>query len=852
MLSIKKSFLCKTNLKNGGIQVLGSNRTGKATSEYSDGEILNESPETSFQNIKAGDVFNLFEDVVLNSKWDIRDNENGSTIVLAREHMFYEEVQNEKEKIDKLIDNVELEGFSFECNPINLFNKACSVLVDNGITQGFDQTTEAILKKGTEKTDTLKKVLDRDSVRKFSEIHYAFSGFNLIYSDISINEDVFNTVSYSYTQSENSNDSDFTVMVSLIPENSSRYIREASVSPPYDFCDYLRSVENLNRNIEYFENVLLKNLENSYGGKIFIKYNPDIEIDDKIVLVDNINSTNGIFKVSTYEHRFTNDGLVTVVNVKACVSITDPALDVYSLNYLMNLHKDLKDEIKKDENSNLGNDIVFTNIFSSVAKVMYQIPKYGMFYNKEDKWFLDNEYPIKDNNVRANSLPIKFYPIIKKGKTYLPENIETCFYSTELENQGFMSALLKNIRTSVTGMFQDGVEFTLGTIRYTLDFLISMPTFGLHELIKPALGIQYGKMMSTFEDDNLTNNQIDMLIDNENFYSDNLELGNPSNYRNQEKNAEYIVSFFNMKAQQESGLFTWKNDELSKSISDGKILEKLKIKESVSSMIANYSCDTLFAVEIYDGFRIDRFNYTHNNFIKNVFGEIEAKHIISSNKYGNEYGVIYSSNKEKYNSYFDKNNKTIEIGNGKKAVVCEMNVEDFKYGLFAPNHPQLITEDVRRYINSVKKIKFVWLHNYYGSDPTAPDERKNIFYNVLKSANGMVENDTGVIIVGDFNLQIDNNRVGNKTPATSTNQNIVLTERDGFRSCIDKPTTLSSTSGSKFVNQFDNVLISNNLVEFYDKGLIKTDINKYYAPNGVDRRDVSDHLPVFIIFKKNK
>lgn len=850
MLSIKKSFLCKTNLKNGGIQMLGSNRTGKTTSEYTDGEILNESPQTSFQNIKPGDVFNLFEDVVLNSNWDVRDNFNGSTIVLAREHMFYEEIQNEKEKIDKLIEDTKLEGFSFTCNPINLFNEANSVLVKNGITQGFDQTTEAIVKTGNEKEDNLERMLNRDNVRKFSEIHLALNGFNLIHSDISVNEEIFNTVSYNYYNGEK-NDSDYTVMVSLIPENSSRRMREASVSPPYHFCDYLADVENLNRNIEFFENVLFKNLENAYGGKIFIKFNPDIEIGDKIVLVDNVNSVNGIFKIDTYEHSFTSDGLVTIANVKACVSITDPTLDVYSLNYLMNLHKDLKDELNKSENSNLANDIVFTNIFSTIAKVMYQIPKYGMFYNKEDKWFTDNEYPVKDNNVRANSLPIKFYPLIKKGKAHLPENIESCFFSTELENQGFMSALLKNIKNSVTGMFQDGREFTMGTVRYVLDFIVSIPTFGLHELLKPSLGIQYGKMMSTFSEDELSNEQINMLVDNDKFFSKNFELGNPNNYKTQENNAEYIVSFFNMKAQKEDGLFYFKNEEMVKSLSEVQLAEKIKIKESISSMIANYSCDTMFAVEVYDSFKVDRLNYGHDLFIKNVFGEIEGKHVISSNKYGNEYGVIYSSNKNKYNSYFGNNNKTIDIGNNKKAVVCEMNVENFSY-IFSPNYTQLITPSVAEYVDNIKKIKFIWLHNYYGSDPNAPDERKQIFYNVLKNANEMIEKDTGVIILGDFNLQIDNNRLGNKTPASSTNQYVILNERDRFTSCIDKPTTLSSTSGDRFVNQFDNVLISDNLKDYYDRGLIKTNVNKYYTPSGIDRRDISDHLPIVIIFKKNK
>lgn len=846
MFSIKKSSLSRYMFDTGEITYLGNNNYNFA----SEGKLSNNSPKTSFQNIKVGDVFNLFETMVLNSKWDIRDNDSGSTIILGREHMFYEKAQSEKKKVDKMIIENELYSFKLTESPLSLFSHASSTLVDKGITQGFDQTTEAILKDTSkiEKTE-LEDILNRKNIRKFSEIHYALNGFNLIYSDIKTNEDIYNTASYNYK-----NNSDKTVMVSLIPENSSRSLREVSLSPPYHICDVLESEDNMNRNIEFFENMLLKNLENSYSGKIFIKFNSDIEVDDKIILIDNINSVFGMFKVETYEHRYTADGLITVVNIKACVNISDPTLDVYAQSYLMKLHNDLK------EDTDLKDSVVFANIFSTVAKIMYQLPKYGAFYNKEDSWLSSSEYPIKDNNSRANSLPIKFYPLVKKGKAYLPENIESCFYSTTIHTQSFMSALLKNIGLSVRGMFQDGRDFALGTIRYTLDFLISMPTFGLHELLKPTFGIQYKKMMETFGDSELSDGQIDLLSDNENFYSAESGIGEASNFRNPDKNIDYTVSFFNMKAQKEEGLFHFKNEEIAKATPLDKLRDKLQTKEQVSSMIANYSCDTMFAVEVYSGFKIDRLGYTHKNFLENVFGNTFEKHELTEDKFnGKEYGIIYSPNISKYQQYFNEKSYTVDVSVNRKAVVSPMNIEEFnfkigsKYNYFSN---QLGGRDnYSNYTTIINKIYFVWFHNYYGSKPDSINDRITIFNNLISIGNNLLLKDpeVGVVILGDFNLQIDNDRVKDKTPASSTNQNVVITkEAHNFISCIDKPTTLSSTSGNKFVNRFDNILISSNLEFFYNQGNIKTSINKYYAPSGVDRRDVSDHIPVSIHFKKNK
>lgn len=842
MFEIKKSAMSRYSFDTGNQMDNGTNY-----SKPMDREIVNESPKTSFQNIKVGDVFNLFETMVLNSKWDIRDNNSGSTIILGREHMFYEEVQDEKEKIDKMLIENELYKFELIESPLSLFSHASSTLINNGITQGFDQTTEAILKDTTKiKKTKLEDILNRKNIRKFSEIHYALNGFNLIYSDIKTNEDVYNTVSYNYK-----NNSDKTVMVSLVPENNSRNLREVSLSPPYHICDVLESKENMNRNIEFFENMLLKNLENSYSGKIFIKFNPDIEIDDKIILIDNINSTFGMFKIETFEHRYTSDGLITVTNVKACVSISDPTLDVYAQSYLMKLHNDLK------EDTDLKDNVVFTNIFSTIARIMYQLPKYGAFYNKEDSWLSSTEYPIKDNNTRANSLPIKFYPLVKKGKAYLPENIESCFYSTTIHTQSFMSALLKNIGLSVRGMFQDGREFALGTIRYTLDFLISMPTFGLHELLKPTFGLQYKKMMETFGKGELSDGQINLLSDNENFYSAESGIGEASNFRNPDKNIDYTVSFFNMKAQKEEGLFHFKNKEIAKATPLDKIRDKLHTKEQVSSMIANYSCDTMFAVEVYSGFKINKLEYTHQNFLKNVFGDTYEKHELTEDKFnGKEYGIIYSPNISKYQQYFNEKSYTVDISANRKAVISPMNIEEFNFKnttKFGGN--KIYFTGVEKTTNIINKIYFVWFHNYYGSKPDSIEERISIFNNLINVGNGLLSKDpeVGVVILGDFNLQIDNDRVRDKTPASSTNQNVVITkETHGFISCINKPTTLSSNSGNKFVNRFDNILISCNLEFFYNQGNIKTSINKYYVPNGVDRRDVSDHIPVSIHLKKNK
>ena len=809
-------------------------------------EVKNNTPDTDFQNAKAGEIFNLLENMVLNSTWDIRDNKNGSSILLGRSHMFYKENQDEKEKIDSLLEKEKI-YFDLFNNPLGLFNKSSKTLVENGINNSFDQTTETLLKNDNtpKKTEYIKEILDRDHIRKVSELHFAINGFNLIHAEIKVNEEVFNTISYNYEEERGITDifsGDKSVIVSLVPESNTLHLSEVSFPPPHYITSFLEDKKNINRNIEFFENMLLKNLENSYTGKIFTKFNDEIELGDIIVLIDNINSLNGIFRIETFEHRFTKDGLITVLNVKAYVTLNDPELDVYSNSILANLHKQLKEEEVED-------NIVFGNIFSNIAKVMYQIPKYAMFYHKDDKAYSDNHYPIKDKNIRTNALPIKFHPMIKKGRMYLPKNIEHCFYCTEIENQSYISALLKNISNSVIGLFQDGSEYAIGTVRYTLDFLISIPTFGLHEFLKPLLGFQYKKMMDIFDNRNFTNNQIDLMKDNENFYIKDEEGFNTKNYFNQEKNSEYTVSFFNMKAQQEKNLFHFKNEKSMETVDISILNKKIQHKMGVSKAIVENSCDTMFSVEVYDGFKIPRLNYTYEDYIAGVFGKTYEKFELFENKYGKEFGIIYSKNNDKFNSYFAKDSYTIEIEPGRQAVVSTMYVKEFNY--FYRGKVDLLSGTGFSGTYSLTEIKFIWFHNYYGSSPDSIEKRKKIFYNILNSAKEMINDSVGVIIIGDFNLHIDNDRYTINTPAVSTNQSVIITkEKDRFVSCIDKPTTLSSTTANKFVNKFDNILISDNLDYFHEEGLIKTNINKYYLPTGVDRRDISDHLPIYVSFKK--
>lgn len=301
-----------------------------------------------FEGENSGTIFNTFENITLNSFWDIREDKDFSTIILGRNHMFYTAdgvpiaYLNEYGKQDNNL-NIKISGNS--CNPLDFLNIVNHHLVNTLKKEElYDDATYISYKFDEDnfKTNNLEKNLNRDNVRRISENHFVISGYNLLFQEIKVDNNVINSVvpsgdfSWFSFDVKNTILSLFDVTKNQNNKSNSEYFNNLIVSQKVIIPSFLYDgfgeldEKSLSLIVEYLSNYLLKQVEYCYSGKIFMKYNPRIEIGDTITLLDEISSTYGVFRVDSFEHSLDTRGLITVVNVKATWDFKDPLLDTFS------------------------------------------------------------------------------------------------------------------------------------------------------------------------------------------------------------------------------------------------------------------------------------------------------------------------------------------------------------------------------------------------------------------------------------------------------------------------------------------------------------------------------------------
>ena len=201
--------------------------------------------------------------------------------------------------------------------------------------------------------------------------------------------------------------------------------------------------------------MLIKELSYCYQGKIFIKYNDDIEIGDTITLLDETTTTFGIFEIDAFEHTFDERGLITVLFVKAKVNHVDPFLDLYNLKLGYNLINEFQEKVILENNSEVTLNFKLKNIFGFYLKTLLQSPKYLVPKYMESSGsayeLFNSDGKIYQFEYSSIQTPIRIFPVLKRGKMVYPSTLEFAFFNDDnSEIDSFITMFLNKIAISMT------------------------------------------------------------------------------------------------------------------------------------------------------------------------------------------------------------------------------------------------------------------------------------------------------------------------------------------------------------------------------------------------------------------
>lgn len=840
--------------KNINGDIIGGSGFTQWTVYNNQGEkISSEDVDLEVKSFTVGDCLNLYEKLVLDSSWSIIDSDYGSTFILARKHMFYTPNNSLIKKIDTItlkddpLDREKIKRVYEKKDELNLLNDSATLLAGLDLLNDDVGVLSEYLKSSDvkNKDDSVYDILAGDSTKKVSVNHFAVSKHNLIFHEIAVENNTPNTIKYMYENILNIDQEDLVSILPLLSDNGlTKYkIIEKTVTPIVDQQDKDARIfsptswfgnKNKVRSIEFLSNQLLNEIRWCYQGKIFIKYNPEIKSGDTITLLDDVTSTYGKFEIDSFEHIFDSRGMITICNVKACIDLVDPALDVYARKIALELSADIQKSFENKEQTRIE-EISIKNLLSYYNKISLQQYLYGKIHHMEEHNYFDDSgiYPEVDDSILAPALAVRFIPFSKKGKIQVPESLKGAFFYGEKDPFISFGERLKFYASDfVYHSIKNIKGWGSSVLRYAADFLISIPTLNLHEFIKLDIGMTQNKVVeNSIDESNVNDEMIDTLIKD----TDYTSWASGDNYH-------ITFGFFNVMAQRQTNLMPGiNNDNINLSYDEFK--QRADKKAEVIRKIIESKFDICGCVEMYDSFKSESGNdkYEINNFIDNCKpkGFVELREHLFSNHFGSEMGVLYFKN-----NMFSNEKST--------KIMISQNTYPFAEtsGDTTRNYVET-TVDVSNlgYLNEdgqqVDKIYFIWFHNIFGSSDLKIDSRESNIKDLISKYGKLAEDNPniGVVIMGDHNLEVVN---PNSKPKGQHNKRLFLGsfQSYGFINYMRLPTTLTK-DGSVTGSIYENVLLSPSLVN----NKLYIDVSRFMYPYS-NKSLISDHVPVFVGLKK--
>ena len=812
----------------------------------------NKNFDYEIRGLSAGQIFNLFENSILNIKWDVRESYDFESIVLARDHMFYT-VDNDdlkhyfdfKSKNFNIDDNktfkLEFESEKDNLNsPLEFFYRVNYVninLLKNDSVYDYGTIEHYIIdaEERKEFKNNTQKYLYRNNCRKYSENFFAVSNFNLISHNITVNSKIANTVSEIY-------DEDKKNTISILGEGTDDQTIENVVDPEIIVSSVNHDKRNLRRNNEYLATKLINDLKYVYEGSIIIKYNPNLEIGDTITLIDQINDVFGIFEIDGVEHVLDQRGLLTNLLVKSYWKVVDPILDFHSTEISFKLLNQLTASNIVNISEKTKNKI--SKIIGYYLKFIVQSPKYCTVFHKKKASIFSHKTIANNNFLTPTALPVKFYPMVKKGIAQIPDNIKYAFFEnpSECSHYYFLRFIIASMQDFMISFFKTFYQISKEVIIFVADILLSLATFDMHEFFKPLFGITSDKAIKkTYDELEKIDNTVSKSISTYNPYDDKYNLSG---------NFDLTIGFFNVRLQNVKDLFAQKYIPVTEENAVNLLSEKVRVVKKMLSDVF----DCLCLVELYDGFNNgkdcgfkiknnDGSDYSYKNFISDITMQSENEAInnfnclclepVFSNVYGKEYGAVIAKKTKVSSSRFLY--KTVELQEGRKAIEFIIDISALS-----------VENNINRKAK-IKLLKIIFLHNLYGDSQLEKGKNsldiriENVNILLRKYMQEALSDETGVVIMGDFNLHLYSGPNPIETSSSKKNYIYHIDDKYNFIATIEALTTLGQ-DGEVTGSQYDNILVSKNILN-------KIKVSTFEYPEN-DKIVVSDHIPVYIGIKK--
>jgi endonuclease/exonuclease/phosphatase family protein len=820
-----------------------------------------------FTNNTFPEVMNFYENLVLTSAWDVRENADYETLLLARSHLFYNTIKykwknnlvfndflnkiNEKKDNDletTEIKNKKIESKNNTSNPLRLFSDAFNHSIqEKYIDVAYDFKPEE--NKNNEEQgifDNFEKNLFRNGSRKFSENHFAISKINLISHDIKIN----NTPNSVSIVTGNGEDDEDKIVLSVVNSGVMNDIVEKPISNVLNSIGEEITENNFLIQADYMATQLIKELELTYQGTITILYNKDIQMGDLITLIDETASLQGIFKIMSFEHILDTRGLITILKVCASFEIRDPVINTYSNDISYKLMESFKENVAVGFDE--SDSYIVNKVFAYYMKYITHSEKYTNFRYV----FFENEKGTSEIGDIATErsrltftpsiIPIRFYPMLKKGIMQIPDNLEKAFgYQNAYYQEGifkyfsnFFSIKIKNTLKSFGKTMVKAIVFLADTVAETL-------SFGLSNLLKPFFGVT-----QKHSDEGIIG-EID--VDKNEFKTTPYSPYGNITSNNLGRKFDFTVAFFNTQLQSTDNLnnnFVIKDKD--------KAIKNLIFKEKSVKNYITETFDITLMVEIYDGFNKEVNgtklipNYTYKDYIKNIEPENNSSNILGplfTNHHGSEFGVVFSKNK-------NSTSKLHKSGVVEKVVISKDSNGNLKTELRERNFVETII-DISELNMPISKLHIFWFHNFYGASDYDVDDisiRRKFISNILKVMQQRLNENKGnvaTILMGDCNLQLFNfgEKGVKKHIGDSVLNNYYYVLPEAYKKSLYVKLSEATTIDTKgeLKNAFDNIVVSKNLIEGEMANYFYTSIYNYPVEN---KRMVSDHIPVYIGFKR--
>ncbi|MGL5713958.1 MAG: hypothetical protein ACRCX2_13130, partial [Paraclostridium sp.] len=480
--------------------------------------------------------------------------------------------------------------------------------------------------------------------------------------------------------------------------------------------------------------------------------------------------------------------------------------------------------------------IALSNLLALYNKAMMTNTKYCKMIECEEPDIFSTleEYPVVGDQSNMPALAVRFIPFSKKGKVQIPESLKSAFlYDESNEFSKFSRQLYNQVAQNFTSGIRTAKKWTTSVLLFACDTILDIATFGLHELVKATSGYTAKKAINTnLDESKLTNDNVDILL-----------KGTDYTASKEKDNYELTFGFFNVEAQRKTNVTPGvTNDNMN--IDFSKVKNQVSIKSGVIRNIINDYFHVCGCVEMYTSFKFDGTDYNITNFIDDCVptGYSKQEEGLFTNKYGEEKGVLfYDTQKANLNDAssqypITQSVKTFGPSSGDTTRnYIETTIKTQGFGYKDKNG------------NPIDEIRFIWFHNIFGKTDLEFDSRiKNIEYLIDEYGRETnYKDNVGIIILGDHNVEVVN--PGEK-PKGDSIAHVFLNEKNsrGFRNYMKKPTTLNK-KGKVEGNIYENVLLSPNLIK--NKEFIDV-MRVMYFYSGVERSEVSDHVPAFVGLRK--